>query len=149
MGTSEIDEFLSDVLPLQHHADTALLHGDPGPRKAFWSHRDPVTVLGAMASASAWTEVERLFDWLVPNLSNGQSYKLHVLAAGVSADLGYVVGWEQIAASGAGEAAPRTLRVTLVFRRENGTWKAVHRHAGATSFNGPALAGQQSGGESL
>ncbi len=142
--TAELDEFLSAVLPRQHQADAALLHGDAGLRKALWSHRDPVTVLGAIASASGWTEVERLFDWLVSNLSGGQSYELKVLAAGALGDLAYLVGSEEIRSSPSGKAtAPRRLRVTLIFRRENGEWKAVHRHADSGSFDGPAAGDQQ------
>ena len=53
-----------------------------------------------------------------------------VTAAGVSGDLGYVVGAEHSKASVGGEApAPIALRVTLIFRREDGEWKEVHRHA--------------------
>jgi ketosteroid isomerase-like protein len=79
---------------------------------------------------SGWTEVENLFDWLASNFSNGALYELDVTAAGVSGDLGYVVGAEHSTASVGGETpAAIALRVTLIFRRENGEWKEVHRHA--------------------
>jgi ketosteroid isomerase-like protein len=95
-----------------------------------WSHQDPVTVLGAAKTVSGWPEVEDLFDWLASNFTNGTSYELDVTAAGVSGDLGYVVGYEHSMASVAGEApAQIELRVTLIFRREHGEWKEVHRHA--------------------
>ncbi len=69
-------------------------------------------------------------SWLAENFSNGTSYGLDVSAAGVSADLGYVVGSEHSKVSVGGEApAPIALRVTLIFRREDGEWKEVHRHA--------------------
>ena len=126
----EVDEFLSAVLPRQRHADISLLNGDSGPRKVFWSHEDPVTVLGAAKTVSGWPEVEDLFDWLASNFTNGTSYELEVTAASVSGDRGYVVGSEHSMASVAGEApAQIELRVTLIFRRENGEWKEVHRHA--------------------
>jgi ketosteroid isomerase-like protein len=55
---------------------------------------------------------------------------LDVSAAGLSGDLGYVVGSEHSKASIGGEAAaPIALRVTLIFRREDGEWKEVHRYA--------------------
>jgi ketosteroid isomerase-like protein len=57
-------------------------------------------------------------------------YELDVTAAGVSGDLGYVVGAEHSRASVGGEApASIELRVTLIFRREDGEWKEVKRHA--------------------
>lgn len=50
--------------------------------------------------------------------------------AGVSGDLGYVVGTEHTTASVGREGpVPYALRVTLIFRREGGEWKEVHRHA--------------------
>ena len=53
-----------------------------------------------------------------------------VVAAGLSGDLAYVVGYERAAASIAGCAEENlTLRVTQVYRREDGEWKRVHRHA--------------------
>ena len=126
----EVDEFLTAVLPRQRQADLALLNGDSGPRKMLWSHKDPVTVSGAARTVSGWPEVEGLFDWLASNFTNGTSYELEVAAAGVSGDLGYAVGPEHSMASVAGEAPARIeLRVTLIFRREHGEWKEVHRHA--------------------
>lgn len=121
--------FLDVVLPQQLAADTALHNGDAGPRKELWSHGEPVTVLGAAKTVSGWTEVEQLFDWLAANFSNGV-YDIEVVAAGVSGDLGYLVGHERTTASVAG--GPPTayeLRVTLVFRREGGSWRETHRHA--------------------
>jgi ketosteroid isomerase-like protein len=127
---NEVDAFLSVVLPMQRHADTELHNGNAGPRKALWAHEDPVTVLGAAKTVSGWPDVEGLFDWLASNFSNCASYELEVIAADVSGDLGYVVGSEQTTASVSGEApVPYALRVTLIFRREGGEWKEVHRHA--------------------
>lgn len=126
----EVAEFLATVMPRQRQADLALLNGDSGPRKELWSHKEPVTVLGAAKTVSGWPEVESLFDWLASNFSNSTGYELAVTAAGVSGDLGYVVGAEHSGASVGGEApAPIELRVTLIFRREGGEWREVHRHA--------------------
>lgn len=41
---TEVDDFLAAVLPRQHAAETALLNGDAGPRRALWSEHDPVTL---------------------------------------------------------------------------------------------------------
>lgn len=51
--------------------------------------------------------------------------------SGSSGDLGYWTG-QQIATvnlAGKGETVDMTLRTTEIFRRENGKWKMVHRHA--------------------
>jgi ketosteroid isomerase-like protein len=127
---SEVDEFLSAVVSRQRDADLALHQGDAQPRKTLWSHHDPVTVLGAAKTASGWPEVEALFDWLASNFTGCVSHELDVTAAGVSGDLGYIVGSERTTASVREAApAPYALRVTLIFRREDGEWREVHRHA--------------------
>jgi ketosteroid isomerase-like protein len=129
---TELDEFLAAVLPRQHEADAAIHNGDAALRRALWSHNEPVTVLGAAKTVSGWSEVEKVFDSLASNLSNCESYHCEVIAAGVSGDLGYVVGHERTTASvGGQQPKPYELRVTLIFRREGGEWKAVHRHADA------------------
>ncbi|MEU0793082.1 nuclear transport factor 2 family protein [Amycolatopsis sp. NPDC005961] len=48
--------------------------------------------------------------------------------AGASGDLAYTVGFEQNTVSINGWPATYTLRVTHVYRREDGEWRIVHRH---------------------
>jgi ketosteroid isomerase-like protein len=125
----ETEDFLGSVLPRLTEADTALHKGDAAPRFAIWSHNDPVTVFGALLTTIGWSEVGPAFEWLASRFSNG-TYEYEVIAAGASGDLGYVVGIEHSTAS-VGGATPEAyeLRVTEVFRREDGEWKVVHRHA--------------------
>jgi ketosteroid isomerase-like protein len=125
----ETEDFLDSVLPRLKEMDTALHNGDAGPRMAIWSHKDPVTVFGALINVSGWDEVSQAFEWLASRFSNG-SYEYEVTAAGASGDLGYIVGIEHSRTSIAG-AAPEDyeLRVTTILRREDGEWRVVHRHA--------------------
>jgi ketosteroid isomerase-like protein len=126
---SQTEAFLASVLPRLTEADNALHNGDAGPRKAVWSHNDPVTLFGAARSGSGWDELRQLFDWLESQFSNG-TYEYEVLAAGASGDLGYIVGIEHSSVSiGGAEPEAYELRVTTICRRENGEWKVVHRHA--------------------
>ena len=126
---NEREGFLAAVLPRLTEADTALHNGDAGPRKAMWSHGDPVTLFGAARSANGWGELRQLFDWLESQFSNG-SYEYEVLAADASGDLGYIVGIEHSSVSvGGAEPEAYELRVTTICRREEGDWKVVHRHA--------------------
>lgn len=129
--TTELDDFLSTVLPRQIEADKALHDGDPNPRMETWSTRDPVTVLGAiMPCVSGWDQVNRAFRWIATQFSNSETFDFDLVAAGVSGDLAYTVGFERSMFSfRGGPVAPGLLRVTHVYRRENGEWKIVHRHA--------------------
>ncbi len=128
-GTAKVKDFLESVLPRLRRMDTALHNGDAGPRMAMWSHSDPVTLFGALMTTSGWGEIGPAFEWLATTFSDG-SYDYEVIAAATSGDLGYIVGIEHSRAS-IGGAAPEAyeLRVTTIFRREEGEWRVVHRHA--------------------
>jgi ketosteroid isomerase-like protein len=127
---ADVDEFLASVLPPLTAADTAIHDGDAGLRIAIWSRDDPVTLFGALQIKTGWGEIEPVFEWLGKRFSNCESFEYEVLAAGVSGDLGYIAGIEHTTAA-VGDAAPQAyeLRVTIIFRREDGDWKVVHRHA--------------------
>lgn len=138
---SQTEAFVASVLPRLTEADTALHKGDAGLRKAMWSHADPVTLFGAARSASGWSELAQLFDWLGSRFSNG-TYEYEVLAAGASGDLGYIVGIEHSSASiGGAEPEAYQLRVTTICRREKGEWKVAHRHADPTPESDEARRG--------
>jgi ketosteroid isomerase-like protein len=127
---SELQEFLETVIPRQQAADHALHNGDPEPRMQLWSREDPVTLLGAFGvAATGWGDVSETFRWVASQFSGGEEFRLEVIAAGVSGDLAYTVGYEHSRVSrDGGPVRPNRLRVTHVYRRENGQWKIVHRH---------------------
>ena len=127
---TETEEFLASMLPRLRAADTALHDGDAGPRKALWSTTDPVTLFGAAVMTTGWPQIEATFDWLASRFSDCASFAIEVVAAGASRDLAYLVAVERTTASLGGEPpVPYSLRVTTIFRREEGEWKIVHRHA--------------------
>ena len=125
----DVDAFLAAVLPRMQEETLALVNGDPAPRQALWSHEEPVTVFGALFTHRGWQEVRSAFDRLAASFSGGTSCEYEVLAAGVSGDLGYLVAIERTVLDGA-EAQPDrwAIRVTALFRREQGTWRQIHRH---------------------
>jgi ketosteroid isomerase-like protein len=128
--TSETEAFLDATMARYRVAETALHNGNAAPRSAMWSHTDPVTLLGAAFSATGWEGIEPIFDRLQARFSNCTSCEHEVIAAGASGDLAYVVALEHTTASVSGSPSlPYTLRATTVFRREDGEWKIVHRHA--------------------
>jgi hypothetical protein len=61
--------------------------------------------------------------------SHCPAYENEILAAEARGDLAYTVALEHTTASiGGAEPRPYVLRVTTIFRREDGNWKVVHRH---------------------
>jgi ketosteroid isomerase-like protein len=127
--TSETKKFLAEMLPKQRAAEQALHHGEVAPRLALWSRDDPVTVYGARLSVSGWADIEPTFRTVASWFSDSKEFEFEVIAAGASGDLAYTVGYEHNQVKVDGELRTYTLRVTHVYRREDGQWRIVHRHA--------------------
>ena len=96
---SELDDFLTTTLARQIEADEALHNGDVTLRMQMWSTKDPVTVFGALKSVSGWDEVSQAFRWIGSRFSDCTAYRFELVAAGVSGDLAYTVGYEHISVS--------------------------------------------------
>ncbi len=125
---SDRDDFVAWTQSRLREAETALHNGDPGPRLAIWSAREPVSVLGAWRSAVGQEEVRGLFQTLAETFSSCVSHVYEVVAADVVGDLAYTAGYERTQASINGEPRQYVLRVTQIYRREDGDWKVAHRH---------------------
>jgi ketosteroid isomerase-like protein len=128
--TPELEEFLATGLKRQIDADFALHDGDPEPRLALWSEEEPVTLFGAAVPVeSGRAAVEEVARWLATRMSQSHKFDVELVAAGVSGDLAYTVGFEHSEYSfDGGPVQPAVLRVTHIYRREAGEWRIVHRH---------------------
>jgi ketosteroid isomerase-like protein len=122
------EDFLAWVKTSLYQAELALHNGDPAPRRALWSHREPVSVLGAWRNANGQAEVDDLFVYLGKSFSNCTSFVFEVQAYDVIGDMAYTAGLERTSVSVDGKPRTYTLRVTQVYRREDGQWRVVHRH---------------------
>jgi hypothetical protein len=113
-------------------AQLELQNGKPEASKALWSRRDDVTLSGGFGGTieKGWDAVGRRLDWVGTQFSNG-SNTIERLVAQASSDLGYVVQLEHLryTVPGQSQSATRDYRVTMVFRREEGAWRIVHRQA--------------------
>ena len=108
--------------------------GDAAPFAALWSRRDDVTIFGAFgAYERGWAAVGPRLDWAASRFAaDNPTVRYEPLAAGSSGDLGYAVGLERIEGArlaGREGSSPMLLRVTHLFRREDGAWRIIHRHA--------------------
>lgn len=127
--STEIEQFLAYMLPKQRAAERALHDGDANPRISLWSRNDPVTLLGAKLTAKGWGEIEPAFREVASWFSGSELYEFDVIAAGASGDIAYIVGYERNRAKVSGGQREYILRSTHVYRREDGEWRIVHRHA--------------------
>jgi ketosteroid isomerase-like protein len=134
MSTPELEEFRTQFLARQTEAEEAVIQGEIEPRLELWSRRDPVSLFGAWGPCkTGWDEVSRIFGWVASRFSDPgfsrSDFHYDVEVADVSGDMAYTVGFERFKASPDGGPPEQvTVRVTHVYRRENGEWKIVHRH---------------------
>jgi ketosteroid isomerase-like protein len=114
-------------------ATSGFLNGDPVAWKQIASHRDDVTIMGAWgAYEKGWGEVGARYDWAAQRfVASGAKMQVEYLASGESGDLAYTVAIERSTVRVIGEEKPASmaLRVTHLFRKEDGAWKLIHRHA--------------------
>lgn len=124
-----IEDFVTQALPRQDAANDAVFNGDAGPYIDMWSRDKPVSLFGAWGPCKTdWPELERTFRWVGSRFGDGSmSSTVEIAYAGT--DLAYTVGYEQgrVAIDG-GPARNVRIRVTHVYRLEDGDWRLVHRH---------------------
>ncbi|HET6672033.1 MAG TPA: nuclear transport factor 2 family protein [Agromyces sp.] len=128
---SDRDEFVAWLNSSLVDAERALLDGDDGPRREIWSRVEPVSALGAWRNAANRAELVEAFEVLARSFSNCTEYALELISFDVIDNMAYTVGYERFSASIDGEPRTFTLRATQVYRREDGEWRVVHRHADA------------------
>lgn len=74
-------------------------------------------------------ELSQTFAWVASRFSNVSDFRFEVEMVEVSVDMAYTLGFERFNGSIAGRPVePVTVRVTHIYRREDGEWKIVHRH---------------------
>jgi hypothetical protein len=82
-----------------------------------------------LVEVTRWADVSRTFRWVGSRFSAGQDGRFEVLVAEECGDLAYSVGYETARLSiDCCSPKPWRLRVTHVYRREDGQWRLVHRH---------------------
>jgi ketosteroid isomerase-like protein len=127
------DASLEVFLPQFEKGTGGFINGDPALWKQQASHADDVTIFGGWGGYErGWSEVGPRYDWAAARFrASGASVQVEYLAANVSGDLAYTVAIERSEPLLAGQdkPAPMALRVTHIYRREDGAWKLVHRHA--------------------
>jgi hypothetical protein len=122
---------LIDALERANRANEALLGGDSAPLKACFSQRADASVLGGFGGHEVgWALIGPRLDWVADSFAGGHfTYELIVATAGI--DMGVIVQVERGRVQLKGRSAPQemALRVTMVFRLEDGVWRLLHRHA--------------------
>ena len=128
MSTTDFDEAVE-------HYQRALgefVKGNPEPNKMLFSHREDVTLANPLGPpVRGWEQVAATMERNASQLREGEKVGYDIVAKYVTPELAYLVWIERVKAKVGGreEITPIALRVTTIFRPEDGTWKVVHRHA--------------------
>ncbi len=77
-----------------------------------------------------WKQVAENTEFAASRFRGGENSSFENVAKYATPDLAYIVEIERYKAKLVGREgiAPVALRVTSIFRREDGIWKLVHRH---------------------
>ena len=119
----------------------AFVKGNPEPAKRVWSHREDVSLANPLGPpARGWEQVAQTMERAASNLRDGEMVAFENVAKYVTPELAYVVRLERqrVKFGGREDSAPSALRVTMIFRPEDGAWKLVHRHADSITTAQPA-----------
>ena len=110
----------------------SMAKGDPELSLALWSRSDDVVLANPLAPPivgfeSVAAETARVASMFV----DGESPRFDEVARWATDDLGYVVAIEhaRVRRASSDELVSMDLRVTTIFRREDGEWRLCVRHA--------------------
>jgi ketosteroid isomerase-like protein len=134
------DDF-DEVLAQYHLALDEIMKGSPHGYKRVYSHQDDVTLANPFGPpVRGWDEVAKTLERAASHYRDGEATGFENVAKNITPELAYTVEIERCQAKveGRDDVTPIAVRVTTIFRPEDGTWKVVHRHADPITTLQPA-----------
>lgn len=128
MSASSLAQFIDEY----HRALQLFVTGDPEPCKCLWSRRDDVSLANPLGPpVRGRDQLEQTMERASSQIRDGQIDAFDRIAEYATADLAYIVEIERtrVKVGGTDEVGSVALRVTTIFRREDGEWRIAHRHA--------------------
>ena len=122
-------------------AQGEVVKGNPEPALRLFSHREDVTLNNPFAPpVRGWEQVAEVSEGAASQLRDGEMVGFETIEKHVTPEFAYIVRVERARAKvgGSEDLAPIALRVTMIFRPEEGEWKIVHRHADPITTARPA-----------
>jgi ketosteroid isomerase-like protein len=132
---------LDEVIEQSHLTLGEIVKGNPEPFKMVYSHREDVSLANPFGPpVRGWEQAAATIERAASNYKDGEIVGFENVARYVTPELAYIVEVERYKAKvgGGEELAPISLRITSIFRREDGVWKIVHRHADPITTAQPA-----------
>src|ERR671910_231593 len=128
---SAVDDF-DQVVEQSHLALGEIVKGNPEPLKMMYSHQEDVSLANPFGPpVRGWEQAAATMERAASRYRDGEIVGFENVAQYVTAELAYIVEVERFKArvGGGEDITPVPLRVTSIFRPEDGPWKIVHRHA--------------------
>ncbi|MBM6401201.1 YybH family protein [Phycicoccus sonneratiae] len=126
------DEIFSAYLTRRKAASDAFVAGDVAPLHEVSTASDPATILGPAGTLVQGAEsVNATNAEGSARFTGAERNDLETIHGGEEGDLAWWVGVQRsvVSVEGQDEPVPMDLRVTELYRREDGAWKLFHRHA--------------------
>ncbi len=131
---------LDEVVEQYNRALDEFMTGNPELVKNIFSHREDVTLANPFGPvAHGWEQVAQTMERAASQFRDGEA-SFEIVEKYVTPELAYLVRVERTRAKvgGSEDVAPIAVRVTSIFRPEDGSWKVVHRHADPITTARPA-----------
>ncbi len=133
-GSRDHRQDFEEFLGRYEAANSAFLNGDPAQWLAITSSRDPQSIFGGFGGLgeSGAAEVHQRYLLAATAFQpSGARVEIEYLVKDVQGRIAYTVAIERsdVRYSGHTDVHHQVLRVTMLFRREQGEWRIVHRHA--------------------
>ena len=128
VGASDFDE----VIERNHRAVDEFAKGNNKPLEDLYSRRDDVSLGNPFGPfVRGFEAVAKTMERAATLYRDGRAVGFDSIAKVAAADMAFIAEVERIVAKigGRPDATPVSLRCTSVFRREDGEWRLVHRHA--------------------
>jgi len=123
---------LDVVIERHHEALVQIARGNPDGFRALYSRADEATLANPFGPpARGWAQIEATLEAAAAIYEDGELRGFDRVAKVMTPELAYTVEMERFTARVGGSPDTRhvSLRVTTVFRPEDGAWRIIHRHA--------------------
>jgi ketosteroid isomerase-like protein len=134
-------EDLDEVIEQCQRALREFPKGNPQPMQTMFSHQEDAILANPFGGvAHGGEEVAQRLERAASNFTDAEDVSFEIVEKYVSPELACVMWVERTRAKVGGreDFTPIALRVTTIFRPEEGTWKVVHRHADPLTTPQPA-----------
>ena len=129
-----VPDGLKQVIERHYAATNEFIRGNVGPWRDHCSHLDDVTIVGGWGGfEKGWAaHVEKRYEWAANRFKGADGeIKIENISLVATSEMAYSVDIERsyVRLVGGDKVSPMALRVTTIYRSEDGEWKMVHRHA--------------------